>query len=95
VTGLIAFAAACVAAVFLALRAEMLKPKMASWPDSPMCVRLATFALSAVLGAYAVAIVDGYAPTSGEAAILSALASYAFLLWLNLFRQVRFPALPE
>lgn len=91
-TGLIAFAGAVVAAIFLALRAEMLKPGMTSWPDSPMCVRLSTFALSAVLGAYAVAIVDGYDPTSGEAGILTALAAYAFLLWLNLFRQVRAPA---
>lgn len=88
-TGLIAFVAAVVAAIFLALRAEMLKPGMSSWPDSPLCVRLATFALSAVLGAYAVAIIDGYAPSSGEAGILSVLAVYAFLLWVNLYRQVR------
>lgn len=88
-TGLIAFVAAVGAAVFLALRAEMLKPTMGSWPDSPACVRYATFALSACLGAYAVAIIDGYPASTGEAGLLSALAIYAFLLWLNLLRQVR------
>jgi hypothetical protein len=89
VIGIAAFIAACVAATFLALRAEMLKPGMSSWPDSPACVRWASFALSACLGAYAVAIVDGYPPSTGEAGLLVALAGYAFLLWLNLFRQVR------
>lgn len=81
--------AAALAAIFLGLRAQMLKPMLASWPDAPRCVRYATFALSAVLGAYTVAVIDGYAPSTGEAVILSALAAYAILLWLNLYRQVR------
>lgn len=77
------------AAIFLGLRAQMLKPALSSWPDAPRCVRWSSFALSAVLGAYTVAVVDGYRPSSGEAVILAALATYAFLLWVNLYRQVR------
>ena len=84
---------ATVAAIFLGLRAQMLKPILESWPDAPKCVRYATFALSAVLGGYTVAVINGYAPSTGEAVILFALASYAALLWLNLYRQVRAKAL--
>lgn len=86
---LICITAAVVAAIFLGLRAQMLKPDLTTWPEAPRCVRWATFLLSAVLGAYAVATVDGYRPTTGEAVILVALAGYAFLLWFNLFRQVQ------
>ena len=66
----------------------MLKPVLSSWPDAPQCVHLATFALSAVLGSYAVAVVNGYQSTVAEALILLALAAYSGLLWLNLYRQV-------
>src|SRR5690606_8366720 len=80
---------ATVAGCFLGLRAQMLKPFLPSWPDAPRCVRQATFALSAVLGGYVVAVVNGYPPSTGEAVLLVALAAYAFLLWLNLYRQAR------
>lgn len=80
---------ASIAAIFLGLRAQMLKPMLSSWPDAPRCVRVSTLGLSIVLGAYTVAVVDGYRPSSGEAFILASLAAYAFLLWLNLIRQVR------
>lgn len=83
-----ALSAAC-AAMFLGLRAQMLKPSLSSWPDAPRCVRYSTFALSAILGAYTVAVIDGYRPQSGEAVILASLAAYAFLLWANLYRQVK------
>lgn len=86
---ILAAAAAALAAFFLGLRAQMLKPSLCSWPDAPRCVRYATFGLSAVLGAYTVSVVNGYQPTSGEAVILMALAAYAALLWVNLYRQVR------
>ena len=86
---LIAATSAAVAAVFLGLRAQMLKPILGSWPDAPRCVLYASFALSAVLGAYPVAVMNGYLPSTGEAAILPVLAVYAFLLWLNLYRQAR------
>lgn len=80
---------AAIAAIFLGLRAQMLKPVLESWPDAPRCVRYATFALSAILGGYTVAVINGYDPSSGEAVILASLAAYAVLLWLNLYRQVR------
>lgn len=89
ILSLISAISAAAAAMFLGLRAQMLKPALSSWPDAPRCVRYSTFALSAVLGAYTVAVVDGYRPQSGEAVILTALAAYAFLLWVNLYRQVR------
>lgn len=81
--------AAAIAAIFLGLRAQMLKPILESWPDAPRCVRYATFGLSAILGGYTVAVVNGYPPSTGEAVILLSLAAYAVLLWLNLYRQVR------
>ena len=80
---------AAIAAIFLGLRAQMLKPGLESWPDAPRCVRFSTLGLSIMLGAYTVAVVNGYAPSSGEAFILATLAAYAVLLWLNLYRQVR------
>jgi hypothetical protein len=86
---LVAAMAAAVASVALGLRAQMLKPRLTSWPDAPACVAWATVGLSIVLGGYVVAIVDGYRATTGEAAIALALAAYAVLLWLNLLRQVR------
>ncbi len=88
-TSLFAALAAAVASVFLGLRAQMLKPALTSWPDAPACVAWSTAALSIVLGGYVVAVVDGYRASSGEAAILTALAAYAALLWVNLLRQVR------
>lgn len=86
---LIAALASAAAAMFLGLRAQMLKPHLESWPDAPRCVRFSTFGLSAVLGAYTIAVVNGYEASTGEAFVLSALAAYAGLLWLNLYRQVR------
>lgn len=81
---------AAAAAMFLGLRAQMLKPGMTSWPDAPRCVRYSTFCLSAILGSYAVAVtLSGYEASSGEAIILTALAGYGGLLWMNLYRQVR------
>lgn len=85
----IAAFSASAAAMFLGLRAQMLKPALCSWPDAPRCVRYASFGLSTVLGAYTVAVVNGYRPASGETIILVALAVYAGLLWVNLYRQVR------
>lgn len=81
--------AAAVASIAFGLRAQMLKPALTSWPDAPACVAWAAVALSIVLGCYVVAVLDGYRASTGEAAILTALAAYAVLLWLNLLRQVR------
>lgn len=87
---LIAAFMAAAAAVFLGLRAQMLKPGMNSWPDAPRCVRYSTFCLSAILGSYAAAVtLSGYRASSGEVVILTALAGYGFLLWVNLYRQAR------
>lgn len=81
---------AAAAGAFLALRANMLKPEFSSWPEAPGCVRWATFALSVVFGGYAWAVFVGGRPATGmELAITAAMAVYAFLLWLNLYRQVR------
>lgn len=82
-----AAALAAVAAVFLALRAQMLKPELAAWPESPRCVRWASFVLSTALGTYVVAVLQGYPATTGEVGILTPLAGYAVLLWVNLMRQ--------
>lgn len=87
---LIAAVMAILAAVFLGLRSQMLKPGMTSWPDAPRCVRYSTFCLSAVLGSYAAAVtLSGYQASSGEVVILTALAVYGGLLWVNLFRQLQ------
>lgn len=86
---IIAGTGAVLALVFLGLRAQMLKPGMTSWPDAPRCVRWASFILSAIMGSYVVALFDGYRASSGEAIILPALAAYAGLLWVNLYRQAR------
>lgn len=82
-------AAACagLAALFLGLRAQMLKPDIAAFPDSPRCVRWASFGLSLVCALYVVAVTDGYRATLTEACLLGALAAYAVLLWINLWRQ--------
>lgn len=84
---ILAAALAAFAAVFLALRAQMLRPEFASWPESPRCVRWASFILSIALATYVVAVVQGYRATTGEVGILAPLAAYAFLLWVNLQRQ--------
>ena len=87
---LIAAFMAAAASMFLGLRAQMLKPGMTSWPDAPRCVRVSTFCLSAILGSYAAAVtLSGYQASSGEVVIVTALAIYGGLLWLNLYRQVR------
>lgn len=81
---------AIAAAVFLGLRAQMLKPDMTSWPEAPGCIRWACFGLSIVLGAYAVAVLmDGHRASLAETLILAALCGYAALMWLNLYRQFR------
>jgi hypothetical protein len=80
---------AVVAAVTTGLRAQMLKPDFSPWPDAPRCVRWASFGLSLVLATYAWAVIQGYRATTGEVAILAALAGYSALLWANLLRQVR------
>jgi len=89
ILSLVCALSAAAAACFLGLRAQMLKPVLSSWPDAPRCVRWSSFGLSAVLGGYVVAVVNGYPPSTGEAVLLVALATYSGLLWLNLFRQVR------
>lgn len=89
ILSILAAGAAVVAAVTLGLRAQMLKPAFTPWPEAPRCVRWATFGLSAVLGAYAYSVVQGYRASTGEVAILLALAAYSSLLWVNLLRQVR------
>ncbi len=86
---ILAVSLAVVAAVTTGLRAQMLKPDFSPWPDAPRCVRWASAGLSIVLATYAWAVVQGYRATSGEVAILAALALYSVLLWANLLRQVR------
>ena len=85
---------ATLAMVFLGLRAQMLKPVMASWPDAPRCVRWASFGLSALMGSYGAALIDGHRASSWEAVILLAIAAYAGLLWVNLYRQARAGMVP-
>lgn len=84
---IVAVGCAVTAAVFLHLRAQMLRPELATWPESPRCVRWASFFLSLSLGTYVIAVLQGYRPTMGEVGILIPLAAYAFLLWVNLMRQ--------
>lgn len=86
-TEVIAALLAAVASVALGLRAQMLKPELSAFPDSPRCVRWASFGLSVVLGAYVLGVVEGHDATLTELALLAALAAYAVLLWLNLYRQ--------
>lgn len=79
---------AALAALFLGLRAQMLKPDIGAFPDSPRCVRWASFGLSLVCALYVVAVwLNGYRATATEACLLAGLALYAFLLWVNLYRQ--------
>lgn len=86
---IIAGFSAALAMAFLGLRAQMLKPDMASWPDAPRCVRWASFVLSAAMGSYVVAIVNGYPASTGEAAIFPLIAGYSGLLTINLYRQIK------
>lgn len=80
--------AAMAAAAFFGLRGQMLKPEISDFPDSPRCVRWACFIASLACGLYVVSVtINHYQATRTEAAMLSALALYAFLLWVNLYRQ--------
>ena len=82
--------AAGFAGLFLGVRANMLKPDMSAWPESPRCVRWASFGLSVFCEAYAATIVlGGHRASDVEVMFCLALATYAFFLWLNLQRQVK------
>lgn len=78
-------AAAALAGIFFGLRANMLKPALSPWADSPTCVRLASLLASLMCNAYALVVSTGsYSATRTELAIFSVLAVYAFVLWRNL-----------
>lgn len=89
---LLAAVASTVAMICLGLRANMLKPDMASWPDSPRCVRWASFFLSVVFGGYASVLwfAGHKAPTEG-AGLATAVAVYSVFLWINIVRQSKRP----
>lgn len=78
--------AAALAGIFFGLRANMLKPALSPWADSPTCVRLACFLASLMCNAYALVVsTESYSATRTELAIFSVLAVYAFVLWRNLY----------
>lgn len=85
---LLAATLAALSSLFLGLRAQMLKPDISAFPDSPRCVRWASFGMSLVCALYVVAVLmNGYRATETEACLLAAWAVYSFLLWVNLYRQ--------
>ncbi|MNS99652.1 hypothetical protein D3C72_1340600 [compost metagenome] len=81
-------AAAGYASACLHLRAQALKPHMGDYPMGPLDVRAALFALSLILGAYAVVVFFGdYQATRTEALLVGAVAWTAHVLWRNVRRQ--------
>ncbi len=72
----------------LQLRAQALKPRMGDYPEGPGDVRRALFALSLVLGAYALTVLVGdYGVSHTEALLVCAVAYTAHVLWRNVRRQ--------
>lgn len=81
----LAGSAAALAGIFFGLRANMLKPALSPWVDSPTCVRLACLLASLMCNAYALVVsTQSYSATRTELATFSVLAVYAFALWRNL-----------
>lgn len=81
--GLALYASAC-----LYLRADALKPCRSEYPDAPPWPRWSLFALSLVLGGYAVPVFMGsYAATRTEAVLIAAVAFAAHVLWRNVRHQ--------
>ncbi len=81
--------AAAISSVAFGIRSNMLRRDVVSWPSAPTVVWLVNFAVSVALGAYVVAVIDGYAPSSGESWILVILTLYSVVYLINLTRQVR------
>lgn len=76
------------ASLFLGLRYQMLRPELSRFPDSPRCVRWASFGLSLICALYVVSVwLNDYQATRTEAGLLAGISTYAFLLWINLYRQ--------
>lgn len=74
----------------LQLRAQALKPRMANYPLGPLNVRIALFALSLVLGAYALTVLVGdYQASRTEALLVCSVAYTAHVLWRNVRRQIQ------
>lgn len=87
---MLGIALAVVSTVMLGLRGQMLKPELASWPDSPRCVGWASSGLSLASALWAVgAWLNGWPVTGGSIPLLGSLAIYSTLMFVNLYRQER------
>lgn len=82
-----ALISATVAAMALALRGEILKPELGGFFTGPRVVRLSVTFASIALAGRVISIVGGSHAQAAEAAVYSALAWSASVLFWNLHRQ--------
>lgn len=82
-----AMAGACIAAMALALRGEILKPELGGFFTGPRVVRLSVTFTSIALAGRMISIGGGSHAQPAEAAVYSALAWSASVLFWNLHRQ--------
>lgn len=80
---------AAVSSVAFGIRSNMLRSEVESWPSAPTLVWLVNFVVSVGLGAYVVAVIEGYAPSSAEFWLMVVLSLYSVVYLVNLTRQVR------
>lgn len=81
---MLAAGGACLA---LALRAEVLKPELNGFHNSPSPVRLSLTFLAATLGGRVISIAAGAHALPAEALVYTALAASSWVLLWNLHRQ--------
>lgn len=79
--------ASIVAAIFFALRANLLKPEHACSPSAPAVIRLMVVLQAAGCAVHAQAVFLLQRATVTELLLATAVASYAVALWLNVRLQ--------
>lgn len=82
-----ATSAAFLAAAALAMRANMLKPDLKTWPQAPRLVQRTLAGLGIVMGMAAVSIFVGRDATAREALVYTALALGGLIMLANLNAQ--------
>lgn len=91
---LIAAGAALYGSACVYLRADALKPCRPDYPDGPSWVIWALIGKSIMLASYAAPVAAGsYQATATETVVFTVLAIEAHILWRNMRRQAKVPAL--